>query len=399
MLLYIALSTIFFSIILSIFNWKVNKNAIFLSLGLIMLSVYALAHYFIVYGNSPFWITVFLNNFTPTHLLIGPFIYLYVRGTLNNSTKLNKHDWIHFVPAVIHLIGVIPWYIKPWDEKYAIASQVMGNMNVILKFQYNFIFPPTIAFIIRPVQLLLYLFFSIYITLIHPKSKGSITKMPTHQYKMTYRWLLVLLGLLITISLSLLAITVVGALENPVKSFEKFSTIHQFTGALLAMMVFSLLFFPQVLYGMSNAKFRQDEEKKIDDPIKRTRLGEKGANVPKSDQDPFLVLADRIVRHMETEKPYTKEDFSIENLSKSLQVPLNHVTYCLNEILKTKFTTFRMQYRVNYSKELLGDEKNQHFTIEAIANKCGFSSRSTFYAAFKEITNITPKEYIQFLKK
>jgi hypothetical protein len=33
----------------------------------------------------------------------------------------------------------------------------------------------------------------------------------------------------------------------------------------------------------------------------------------------------------------------------------------LNNILNTKFTALRMKYRVNYAKELLGDEKNQHF--------------------------------------
>jgi hypothetical protein len=48
---------------------------------------------------------------------------------------------------------------------------------------------------------------------------------------------------------------------------------------------------------------------------------------------------------------------------------------CLNEIRDTKFTSLLIKYRVNYSKELLGNAKNQHFTIEAIANQCGFSSR------------------------
>jgi AraC-like DNA-binding protein len=193
-------------------------------------------------------------------------------------------------------------------------------------------------------------------------------------------------------------ITLDSALTNPVDSFSKHIGIHQLTALILAIMSLALLFFPQVLYGMPNYSLGKNSEIPKIEKIQSNQLTVNNTDNP-SRSDYFNELAARIIQYMESVKPYTDEDFSIENISKALNVPINHIMYCLNEILKTKFTTMRMNYRVNYAKELLGDEKNQHFTIEAIAQKCGFSSRSTFYAAFKEITKITPKEYIVNLKK
>jgi len=38
---------------------------------------------------------------------------------------------------------------------------------------------------------------------------------------------------------------------------------------------------------------------------------------------------------------------------------------------------------------------NSNLTIAGIAYDCGFNSQPTFHRAFKSITGITPKEYLQ----
>jgi AraC-like DNA-binding protein len=381
---------------LSVFNWNINKNAIFLSLGLTMISVYAIAYHFIIYGNDLFWFTIFLNNFTPTHLLIGPFIFFYVRGTLTNNSKLKRSDWVHFLPAIIHIVGVLPWYFKPWNEKIDIAIQIMNNKNLLTHFNYNLIFSSIASFFIHPFLLFAYLLFSFYLVLSHQaKSKKDFNQILQNQFKISHRWLFTLLITLLTVNISFIAITIDITTKNLVELITTFQGMHVFTACILLVMTISLLFFPQVLYGIPiNTLTEKTAVKKVQLDLKKTPDLTLSPKV-----GPFIELSEKIIEYMDKEKPYTNIDFSIEDLSKSLNEPLNHITYCLNEILDTKFTTLRMQYRINYSKELLGDEKNEHFTIEAIANKCGFSSRSTFYAAFKECNKITPKEYIQKNKK
>jgi AraC-like DNA-binding protein len=376
------------------FNWGQNKTAIYLGLGLIMIAIYAIAHYFIIYGENSFWIALFLNNFTPTHLLIGPLIFFYIRGTLTNNSLLKKTDWIHLIPALIHLLGVIPWYFKPWNEKIDIAIQIMNNKNLLTHFNYNFIFSSIASFFICPFLLLAYLLCSFYLVLSHQnKSIKDFNQIPQHQFKISHRWLFLMLTTLLIVNLSFIAITIDSITTNPVESLARFSLIHQITAFMLAIMTISLLFFPQILYGIPLNTFTEKTGKTT---VRKVQLDLKKTSdfTSSTKLDPFIQLSEKIIEYMDKEKPYTNIDFSIEDLSKSLNAPLKHITYCLNEILGIKFTTLRMQYRVNYSIELLEDEKNEQFTIEAIANRCGFSSRSTFYAAFKECNKITPKEYI-----
>jgi len=46
-------------------------------------------------------------------------------------------------------------------------------------------------------------------------------------------------------------------------------------------------------------------------------------------------------------------------------------------------------------KELLLDGVSKNKSMDQIAEMAGFSSRSSFFSTFKEITGMTPSEYIQ----
>lgn len=54
-----------------------------------------------------------------------------------------------------------------------------------------------------------------------------------------------------------------------------------------------------------------------------------------------------------------------------------------------------MQLRVDHAKQLLKEGKTDDLTIQGIAQKSGFSTRSSFYNAFKTVTGITPTEYLK----
>jgi hypothetical protein len=46
-------------------------------------------------------------------------------------------------------------------------------------------------------------------------------------------------------------------------------------------------------------------------------------------------------------------------------------------------------------------EKDEYakYTLSALAELCGFSSRASFFRYFKKATNITPNEYIRSIGK
>jgi AraC-like DNA-binding protein len=64
------------------------------------------------------------------------------------------------------------------------------------------------------------------------------------------------------------------------------------------------------------------------------------------------------------------------------------------------FVDFINTYRINSIKEqIMQPENMQHFTIEALAYRSGFSSRSAFYKAFKKLTKASPVEFVRSLQQ
>jgi AraC-like DNA-binding protein len=51
-------------------------------------------------------------------------------------------------------------------------------------------------------------------------------------------------------------------------------------------------------------------------------------------------------------------------------------------------------YRIEMAKEILNSPDYNKLTIDAIAEKAGFNSKSPFYIAFKKHTGMTPKVYL-----
>lgn len=66
----------------------------------------------------------------------------------------------------------------------------------------------------------------------------------------------------------------------------------------------------------------------------------------------------------------------------------------LREGLQINFNDFVNTYRVNEVKEKLSDPQNKDYTLLAIAEDCGFNSKTSFYRIFKKFTNLTPSEYL-----
>jgi AraC-like DNA-binding protein len=113
------------------------------------------------------------------------------------------------------------------------------------------------------------------------------------------------------------------------------------------------------------------------------------------EENPFLKLSEKIQDYFDNEKPYLNPNFSIDQISLRMNVPQNHVLYCINSIFNTKFSKLKTELRVEQTKVFLQESVHSNITIDGIAQLAGFSSRSSFYNAFKEETGITPSDYLK----
>lgn len=105
------------------------------------------------------------------------------------------------------------------------------------------------------------------------------------------------------------------------------------------------------------------------------------------------VVAQRLERLMQDDRPFLRPELGLEDLAKALDVPKTHLSQVLNETLGRSFPDFVARFRVGESEALLRNEELDHLTIEAVARRSGFRSRSAFYEAFRKVHGVTPAEY------
>jgi AraC-like DNA-binding protein len=391
MLLFISLFTIVISCVLLVFNWKINKNALFLSCFFIILSIYGMAHYFTVYYKDPFWLAVFYNHFTPLMLLLGPLLLFYVRGTLTDTDKLSRLDVLHFIPGLIHFIGIVPYLFMPFGNKLKMAAAIINDINIISDLDLNIFFSPSFSFSFRPVLLLLYIFYCIYLLWKFMPLVSHNKLIPGRQSKIAYRWLIVLITSLTIIVLNFMIVTYNSLSLKPSVGLQNIYFIHNVSALAYCIMSFSLLLFPNILYGIPKRVLVEPAEKEVKSNRKiRTRSQKKTQN----DKDPFEDLSEKIAKYLEREKPFLNPDFSISDIYIYFKVPKNHISYCVNTIMGTRFSKMKSELRVRHAIGLLQSGLSNSLTIEAIGERSGFKTRSHFYAAFKEETGVSPTEFI-----
>ncbi len=391
MFLFNALLSLFISVILIFFNWKENKNTIYLGLFLFIMSIYSLTHYFSVFGDSPFWLAIFYGHFAPIMLLAGPLIYFYVRGIIRDKYIFKRTDLFHFIPAAIVFIGAVPYYLTPFSVKLENAQKILNDMDQLKVIGVNFIFPIATNYIMRISSLLIYSFISFYrVWKYRPAVKKSI---PTQQYLLTYRWLNMFFITLFILLIAFAMITADFIQKTPKETYGALNLVHNLGEIMFLILSLSLLVFPQILYGfpiyteIANAR-------KSKTPI-ITQKSTPEASEEDDEENPFIELRDQINAYLADEKPYLNPDFSIGDMSAALKVPQHHVSYCLRALFKQSFPKLKTTLRIQYALQLMNSSDFEHLSIEGIGQMAGFSSRSSFYSAFQSEMDCSPGEYLE----
>jgi AraC-like DNA-binding protein len=91
-----------------------------------------------------------------------------------------------------------------------------------------------------------------------------------------------------------------------------------------------------------------------------------------------------------TEKIYTQNTISLSEFALMLGTNVNYLSQYLNIKLETNFNDFINSNRIEEACRIFKEDSKMKFSVEQVAEKVGFSSRSTFYSTFKKFTGVTP---------
>ena len=121
-------------------------------------------------------------------------------------------------------------------------------------------------------------------------------------------------------------------------------------------------------------------------------------NVTKLDKSEVDLFA-ALTKLFEEDRIFLNANLKMGEIAKKLKITSKYLSQIVHNQSSMSMTIFINRYRITEVKSKIMNEKFQHLTTYGIAQTCGFKNKSTFYKVFKEITNMTPKDYVRISRK
>ncbi len=90
---------------------------------------------------------------------------------------------------------------------------------------------------------------------------------------------------------------------------------------------------------------------------------------------------------------YTDCTLNREKIAEKLGISAGYVSQIVNTVTGDNFANYINQYRVEAVKEMISNSEYQNYNLLTMGLESGFTSKTTFYKAFKKATGQTPNEY------
>lgn len=318
------------------FAKPINKSNYFLGALLAVLSIRVWKSLFFYF--NPELSKNYLQIGLSACFFIGPFLYFYIKSKTQGDGDEQSNNFFYSNISLFLLIILGVGFLYPYQKN----AELWGNyFYKIINYQW-----------------VLYILASAFLL------KSTLRKILIKKAKLNYNeiWALsVFFGVLIIWT-----------------AYYTASYTSYISGALSFSFVFYLSIL--LLFYKRKKDFVISEKK------------EKYVNI-QIDENEAQQLKQKITSILNEEKLYKNANLTLPIFAKKLNIRPQLLSQFLNNNLSKSFSQFINEYRIEEAKHLLKTHPN--LKIEIIAEKCGFNSNSTFYTAFKKVTNTTPAKYIR----
>lgn len=117
--------------------------------------------------------------------------------------------------------------------------------------------------------------------------------------------------------------------------------------------------------------------------------------IPKVNAQPQLengaALFAQVEELMNTQKPFVNQKLKLDELAVMAHISRHLLSRVLNEEYEHGFSHYIKAHRVKEAQRLI--QLRHELSLEGIGYEAGFSSKSSFFEAFKKLTNTTPSAY------
>lgn len=117
----------------------------------------------------------------------------------------------------------------------------------------------------------------------------------------------------------------------------------------------------------------------------------KTANIPVAELRKLKKQVDAL---MAEEQMYLNPELKLSDIANRLNTSSFVLSYLFNQHMGTSFYDYINLLRVEYFKQRVKLGETKLYTLDALATRCGYNSRTSFFRNFKKATGMTPSEWI-----
>lgn len=384
-LVYVCVTGMVLSFLSLFFNKGYEKANRYLAGFIFVSSSFVLYHFLGLYGTSLEATALLSGGFPSLFYLAGPFAFFYVRSILRDDATLSKKDWGHFLLFFLIFLGSLPYVVGSWDAKMQVSKVIHSNEWKLDSYKINRLVPIWLNHAVKVHQLL------VYMILMWMEFKKILKRWKSSEnnpnFNIVKKWLVIFCSIATLISVLFATLIIMYHFYNLKSDFLKTAFyVLQLAGYAYFSMIFFLLLFPQVLYGLPVSNSIPPEP--IDERSTQTSLF----------SDEYLKEVELKLNEYVQQSFVLKQECSLSHLTQNTRVPLHHLSYYFSQVLLVRFPDWRNRLRIHHAVNLMIQGKASEMTLEALATECGFKHRSTFIEAFKKESGQTPSEYLKNLK-
>ena len=358
--------------------------------------------------------TFLMGSVSCWYYFIPPILYLYIKKTIHDEDRFYKVDIWHFVITALAVVLLIYYIIANFSATGQLSLPVQQS-------KFNDVYPFTIyiqiAFHAKIIVLgsVVYTIMAWYQVIKYLKrSKGEHPQIGKMR-----NWILGLLGFCTVLCIVLFFTAILNWTLNyqiPSMDIANLNIIRSLVLIVLFTRVIIkrdlLLGIPTLTTSLPDIESAESVSYLIKDAhpgaiaqasqateaniIEEPELGELYFDsngwiqqLEKNPDDKTIQLEpdkinsyiEQINAYIETE-PYTNPDFDLKSISTQLNIPYYHLEFLFRYYNQYNFAEFRNVLRVRHVLKAFDNGERATQTVEALGQKAGFSSRSSFFRVF-----------------
>ncbi len=351
-----------------------------LAIFFLLLTIYFIFHLLNEFRQFDILVNIYLP-ILPVILLLNPVFFLYIESLTSPGFRFKMRKHVHFIPAAVILILNLPYFFaSPEDRLFFITRRFDAPEPAPLIKYLLLIYAVTIylAFLIQ------FIFYSIKEVRLLKNHESFIRNNYSFTEKINLRWIRTLI-----FGFSLFFV------------LNEMIWLSGMSGRPVALVFYNLSMIAVTLFlglrGMSQQELKIPEA--TVDSLTQPVVGIVTDSQPSKYKGSSLSgkLRSDIITGLEKvmieKKMFLNPRLSIDDVAERLGTNSKYISQVLNEYHQRNFYAYINAFRIGEAQRLLLSPAYKKYSILAIAEMSGFSSKSSFNEAFKAITNQTPSGY------